>query len=521
MLYRLDNLILPPEHDSSDVKKAAAKKLGCSVCEYVIIKKSLDARRGRVRYCYSLAVETSAKTAKLNGLKPYEEPPEIKLSSGSIPLSDPPVIVGGGPCGLFCAYILACHGFRPVLLERGSDVDQRTAKVSRFFRNKILDENTNIQFGAGGAGTFSDGKLTTRINDPRSFNVLKIFVQNGAPKDILYLGKPHIGTDNLKKVIKNLVRSIEKKGGSVLFDHKADNLKITCGRLKSVQTQKASFDTQVAVLAIGHSARDTYKMLYAKGLPMKVKPFAVGVRIEHKRNFIDRAQCGAYAGADAKSLDYSLSVIQRGSRACFSFCPCPGGFVIASASEDGTIVTNGMSNYKRDAENTNSALLVSVGPRDFGTNVFDGAVFQQSLEKAAFINGGSDYCAPVQLAEDFLNNKKTTNLGSVKPSYPHGWRLCSLSDFIPHFVTTSLAEGIRCFGSKIKYFDRGGAVLTGVETRSSAPLKILRDDNRLSPGFSGIYPSGEGAGYAGGIMSAAVDGIKTAEAIIKRYYPVY
>lgn len=521
MLYRLDNLILPAKHDGQDIERAAAKKLGGSICRYTVIKKSFDARRGKARYCYSLAVEVSRKTAERHGLKPYEEPREIKISFGSLPLSDPPVIVGGGPCGLFCAYILASHGFKPILLERGGGIDQRITKVNRFFREKILDENTNIQFGAGGAGTFSDGKLTTRINDPRSFNVLKIFVQNGAPDDILYLGKPHIGTDNLRRVIKNLVKSIEALGGSVLFNNRVDNLKIKDGKLKGVQTQETYFDTQVAVMAIGHSARDTYKMLFGKGLPMRVKPFAVGVRIEHKRHFIDNAQCNTYDSSDTKGLDYSLSNIQKDGRACFSFCPCPGGFVVASASEQGSIVTNGMSNYKRNAENTNSALLVSVGPKDFGSGVFDGADFQEMLEKAAFLNGGADYCAPVQLAEDFLNNRKSVKLGEVKPSYPHGWSLCRLSDFMPDFITAALADGIRNFSSKIKCFERCGAVLTGVETRSSAPLKIMRDDNRLSIGFDGIYPAGEGAGYAGGIMSAAVDGIKTAEAIISKYYPAY
>lgn len=522
MLYRLNNIILPADHEISDIKREASKILGKDVSEYTIIKKSLDARRGTVKYNYNLAVCVSKKTAMLKGLAPYEEPDEIKLNYGNLPLCDPPVIVGSGPCGLFCAYILAMHGFKPIVLERGSDIETRIKKVDRFFREKILDVETNIQYGAGGAGTFSDGKLNTRVNDPRSFNILKIFSENGAPEDILYLGKPHIGTDNLRTVVKNIIKCIEKAGGKVLFNHKVENLKICHSKLKAVETKDCSFDTQIAVIAAGHSARDTYKMLFSKKLPMKVKPFAVGVRIEHKRSFIDRAQCGVFAERGiTEGIDYSLSMLQKNNRACFSFCPCPGGFVIASASEFDAIVTNGMSNYKRNAENTNAALLVSVGPKDFGENIFDGMNFQIALEKAAFIKGGGNYSAPVQLAGDFLNNKKSTKIGQVKPSYPNGWEFCSLRSFIPDFVANSLAEGIRNFGQKIKGFDCHDAVLTGVETRSSSPLTIIRNEKKLSPSADGVYPAGEGAGYAGGIMSAAIDGIKIAEEIIKKYYPKY
>lgn len=486
-----------------------------------IERQSTDARKKPgilLVHSVSCEVEKGVRLPKSNDIRVLDEIREEIPVPGSGEIAGRPVIVGTGPAGIFCGLILARSGYKPVIIDRGGDVHERTKKVEDFWNNGILDNDTNVQFGEGGAGTFSDGKLTTRINDPRCDMVLKEYHNFGAPGEILYKAKPHIGTDILKSVVFNMRKEIERLGGTVLFNTRMDDLKVRNGRVSGISTGSTQdIDSNVVVLAIGHSARDTFEMLYKKGVVFEQKPFSIGVRIEHPQALIDTAQYGDAAGHPALgAADYQL-FCKLGGRTAYSFCMCPGGIVVAAASEQKSIVTNGMSEYKRDRENANSALVVSVGPSDFGTShPLGGIEFQRRWEGLAYSIGGSNYSAPVQRLEDFVESRAGA-IGSVKPSYTGSTRCSDLNECLPGYVTDSMKEAIPYFDRRLKGFGMKDALLTGVETRTSSPVRIPRNEAFECINVSGLYPAGEGAGYAGGIVSAAVDGIKIARQIIKTY----
>ncbi len=494
---------------------------------FAIFKKSVDARKkSDILYVYTVDAEVAdpRRILMLQVSKGISETPDLAyhpVTPGSEKLPSRPVVIGTGPAGLFAGLILARYGYRPLLLERGEDVDSRTAQINRVWSGGPLDTESNVQFGEGGAGTFSDGKLTTQIDDPRCRVVLQEFIRAGAPEEILYKNKPHIGTDLLKTTVKNLRREIIRLGGEVRFGSKVTDFIFENRQLVGLEiNHNERLDCRIALLAIGHSARDTFKALYRQGVAMSQKPFSIGVRIEHPQQLIDLSQYGAAAAAlGLGAADYKLSYHSPSGRSAYTFCMCPGGYVVAAASEEGGVVTNGMSEYKRDARNANSALLVGVGPEDFGgDHPLAGVEFQRRWEHLAFQLGGRDYCAPVQLAGDFLEDKVSTGFGSVAPSYRPGTRFAPLKDCLPPYVIQTMKEAILDFDRKLKGFALPDAILTGVETRSSSPVRIHRDENHLS-NIQGLYPVGEGAGYAGGIMSAAVDGIKTAEKLMERFAP--
>ena len=482
------------------------------IIESNIIKKSIDARdKKNIHYLYTIDIKVKDEN-KYSYLKSVT-PKEKYIINKKRKSAYKPIIVGSGPAGLFCALTLVDNGYEPIIIEQGSIVENRIKYIEEYKTTGKLNELCNVQFGEGGAGTFSDGKLTTGINSPLIKDVLDYFYKFGAPKEITYLSHPHIGTDNLINILKNMRAYIESKGGKYYFDTKLLNIKQD-NKQYIIETNNQQFVTDCLVLAIGHSARDTYKMLFDKGLNMVRKNFSVGVRIEHKQSMINESQYGKSPKLKLPPAEYKLAY-HNNERSCYTFCMCPGGEVIASSSEKNSIVTNGMSIYKRDKENANAALLVNVMTSDFkGTDPLAGIYFQEELEHKAFLLAGSNYNAPIQRVEDFLNNRISTHIGSIIPSYKPGYTLCNLNDILPTFVSQTLKEGILSFNHKIKGFANPDAILTGVETRSSSPITMPRNENLMS-NFAGIYPCGEGAGYAGGITSAAVDGIKVAIKIIE------
>ncbi|MBQ9757385.1 MAG: FAD-dependent oxidoreductase [Clostridia bacterium] len=513
---------MPIKHTEAEVfEKASAvlKQQGISPLDMTIYKKSLDARRKsdiHFEYTVMAGIDNAKESFSDSSISFIEDTVPLDMSSlkGENTARKKIVIVGSGPCGLFAAYVLAYCGADVTVLERGGDVDKRRMLIDKFWQGGALDKNTNVQFGEGGAGTFSDGKLNTRIGDPLQRFVLETFVGCGAPKEILYQSKPHIGTDILKICVKNLRQKIEEFGGKVLFETQMTDIKIKNGHIVSAVTDSAEIECDKLILAIGHSSRDTYEMLCRKGVAMEQKPFAAGVRIEHRREFINRAQYGNMADSEVlPTADYRLAYNGE-DRSCYSFCMCPGGVVVNASSEDGCLVVNGMSNHSRMADNSNSALVVSVRPSDFdGDSPLAGVEFQRKYEALAY--NIADGKGPVQLARDFMKDRISQSFDGVNPSFTGETEFVALKECLPEFITSTLKEGLLDFDKRMKGFLGEGAILTGVEMRTSAPLRIIRDKNFESISCQGLFPAGEGAGYAGGIMSAAIDGIKIAKHILE------
>jgi uncharacterized FAD-dependent dehydrogenase len=520
--------------DDRPLEGLVAARLGLSrgqALRLSIVRKALDARRSekRISFVYTLQLDISESGAGQKGrwendpsVVLWNPPEQEPIKVGSRSLSSRPVVIGFGPAGMFAALKLSAMGYRPLVLERGADVEQRQTDVAAFWDRGILDETSNVQFGEGGAGTFSDGKLTTRVNDPRMDEVLEAMVAAGAPPEIRWWYKPHIGTDRLRQVVKSIRNQIVAAGGEVRFKAHVTDFRIEQGCLNALQVNGGEWmECDAVFLGIGHSARDTYARLNQLGVAMEAKPFAIGARIEHPQEMVDQAQFGTAAGhPKLGAADYSLVYHDRASgRTVYSFCMCPGGVVIGASSESGGIVVNGMSDYRRASGAANSAVVVNVTPDDFGPGILAGVDFQRLFERKAYALAGG-YQAPVQAAGDFLQSRVTEQKFLLQPSYGPAVKRANLDDCLPDYVTASMRRALPDFGRKIRGFDHPGAVLTGVETRTSAPVRILRNPHtRNSVNISGLYPMGEGAGYAGGIMSAALDGLNTAMAFIAEYRP--
>lgn len=532
-MIRVHQVVLPLEHSVSELEAAAERRLGLRAGDLAAIsvaKQSDDARGRRgIRRIYSLDVTLAdgadeaavlARFADDTQVGPTPDTRYRPVAHAPRALAGPrPVVIGMGPCGLFAGLLLAEMGFRPLILERGKKVRERTVDTFGFWRKGILDPESNVQFGEGGAGTFSDGKLYSQVRDPRHLGrkVLTEFVEAGAPEEILWVAKPHIGTFKLVKMVEHLRAKIEGLGGEIRFRSRVDDFLFEDGRLRGLMLAEGEeIRTDHVVLAVGHSARDTFQALYDRGVPIDAKPFSIGFRIEHPQTLIDRRRYGRHAGHPLLgAADYRLVHHASNDRSVYSFCMCPGGTVVAAASEPGRVVTNGMSQYDRSERNANAGIVVGITPEDYPGHPLAGIALQRHWEQQAFEVGGGTYEAPGQRLGDFLAGKPTAALGSVEPSYKPGVRLGDLSGCLPPWAIAAIREALPAFDEKLRGFAMPDALLTGVETRTSSPIRIPRGDDLQCPGALGLFPAGEGAGYAGGILSAAIDGIRVAEAVAR------
>jgi uncharacterized protein len=529
-VIRITELSLPLDHPDAALRKAIVRRLGipdADLVDFTVFKRSYDARKKNsvITFVYIVDVSARNETAILGRLahdRHVQPAPDTSYHPvGHAPANpgERPVVVGFGPCGLFAALLLAQMGFRPIVLERGRDVRSRTRDTWALWRKKVLTPESNVQFGEGGAGLFSDGKLYSQIKDPQFYGrkVMQEFVRAGAPAEILYVSKPHIGTFRLTGVVAAMRKEIVALGGEVRFESRVTDLLLEDGQVEGVVLADGEvLRSRHVVLALGHSARDTFRMLHRRGVFIEAKPFAIGFRIEHPQSMIDRARLGPYAGHPALgAADYKLVHHARNGRAVYSFCMCPGGTVVAATSEPGRVVTNGMSQYSRNERNANAGIVVGINPeQDFPGDPLAGVELQERLESLAFELGGRDYCAPGQQVGDFLQGVASTGFGAVQPSYQPGVKPTDLAPLLPDFAIEAIREALPAFGRQIHGFDRPDAVLTGIESRTSSPIRVTRDAVTLqSLNVRGLYPAGEGAGYAGGILSAGVDGIKIAEAV--------
>jgi uncharacterized FAD-dependent dehydrogenase len=529
-MIRITELRLAVDHAPSELEDAILKRLSISLADLVdftVFKRSYDARKNTaLSFIYTIDASVKDEETVLKRcahdehVRPSPDTSYHFVTKAPAALKHRPIVIGFGPCGIFAALVLAQMGFKPIVLERGKPVRERTQDTWGLWRKKILNPESNVQFGEGGAGTFSDGKLYSQIKDPKFYGrkVIEEFVKAGAPEEILYVAKPHIGTFRLVGMVEKMRQEIIDLGGEVRFEQKVVGFDIADRQIQALKLEGGEvIETNHVVLALGHSARDTFKALHESGVYMEAKPFSVGFRIEHPQSLIDKARLGPHAGHPLiGAADYKLVHHAKNGRAVYSFCMCPGGTVVAATSEENRVVTNGMSQYSRNERNANAGIVVNVDPKDYGAtpqNPLAGIDFQRALESKAFELGGKTYEAPGQLVGDFLAGRPSTALGSVTPSYKPGVHLTDLATALPDYAIAAIKEALPAFEKKIKGFSMKDAVLTGVETRTSSPLRITRGANYQSLNVKGLYPAGEGAGYAGGILSAGVDGIKVAEAL--------
>lgn len=508
--------------ESKIIEKLRIKKK--DLIRYTIYKESIDARKRPIQFSYVVDCEVRGEARILKrghrDITKTPKPVSVQPVCGTVRLPHRPVVVGFGPSGMFAALLLAQMGYRPIVYERGGRVEERTEQVRRFWESGVLQPDNNVQFGEGGAGTFSDGKLTSRSKDPRCLHVLRELARFGAPPEIVYQAHPHIGTDILREVVRRIREEILALGGEIHFHARLEDIEVQADALQAVIVNGERVPCEQLLLCIGHSARDTMRMLYERQLKMEAKAFAVGLRIEHPQSFIDRALYGEYAGHPRLgAASYRMACRAQNGRGVYTFCMCPGGVVVPAASESGQVVVNGMSEHARDKENANSALLVQITPQDTGTHPLDGLRYQQRLEAAAYEMGGRNYQAPAQLVGDFLAHRPSQGAGRIRPSYALGVRYGDLHTFLPKEIASAIADGIHQFDRQMPGFAMDDAVLTAVETRSSSPLRMVRDQ-KLNASIKGIYPCGEGAGYAGGIITSAVDGIRCAQALIEQFAPL-
>ena len=526
-MLRLTEIQLPLDHSDADLQEAILARLAIAASALIgfsIFKRSYDARKkSSVLMIYSLDVEVHDEAtilARVGGNRLIAPTPDTSyrfVAEAPAGLRTRPLVIGTGPCGLFAALILAQMGFRPIILERGKSVRERTKDTFGLWRKRELHPESNVQFGEGGAGTFSDGKLYSQIKDPKHYGrkVLIEFVKAGAPPEIIYVSKPHIGTFRLVKMVEQMRATIESLGGEFRFESRVTDLHIDAGHVRGLTLADGTeVRSDHVVLAIGHSARDTFEMLQKRGVYIEAKPFSIGFRIEHPQSVIDRSRLGPNAGHPVLgAADYKLVHHASNGRSVYSFCMCPGGTVVAAASEPGRVVTNGMSQYSRNERNANSGIVVGITPADYPGDALAGMEFQRHWESQAFELGGRNYSAPGQLVGDFIADRPSHTLGSVVPSYTPGVQLGDLNTALPGYSIEAIREALPEFDKQIHGFAMQDALLTGVETRTSSPIRIKRDDDYQSINTVGLFPAGEGAGYAGGILSAAVDGIKVAEAV--------
>ena len=525
-MLRITEVRLPLDHTEDAIPSAILKRLGIAARElagHSIFRRAVDARKPVITFTYTLDVEVRNEPALLARLKDdrrVTRSPDTSyqfVARAPVSLVSRPVVIGTGPCGLFAGLLLAQMGFRPLILDRGKIVRERTRDTWGLWRKSVLNPESNVQFGEGGAGTFSDGKLYSQVKDPRHLGrkVLTEFVKAGAPPEILYVAKPHIGTFRLVTMVESLRATIESLGGEIRFQCRVEDVELQDGQVRGVVLAGGErISAGHVVLAVGHSARDTFQMLYDRGVHIEAKPFSIGFRIEHPQSLIDRARHGKHAGHPLLgAADYKLVHHCGNGRSVYSFCMCPGGTVVAAASEPGCVVTNGMSQYSRNERNANSGIVVGITPADYPGHPLAGIAFQRHWEERAYEAGGSNYCAPAQRVGDFLAGRPSTALGTVAPSYTPGVRMTDISSCVPDYAVEAIREALPAFARQIRGYAMEDAVLTAVETRTSSPISIRRGADYQSVNTHGLYPAGEGAGYAGGILSAAIDGIEVAEAV--------